>query len=160
MSEKRHMIRQHEPLRVPHGWGEPGRSFVMQLERIFDDIYKQFSIFGTPKKHSDTSTKKVYTYELPGGLLITTIRKKVTVDITSTSGNNYYATVGGEPFPIPYAEPPVVVHGTSKDETSAWALGNTTPTTSVTGSMYIVRGTSVSNKTIWVQWIAVGYKGG
>lgn len=36
-------IKQHEPLRVPDGWGQQERRFVLQLEDLFDDIYKSFS---------------------------------------------------------------------------------------------------------------------
>ena len=35
-------VRGREPLRVPHGWTDQSRSLVVQLERIFDDIYKRF----------------------------------------------------------------------------------------------------------------------
>lgn len=31
--------RQHEPLRIPENWRGQDRSFVMQLERLLDDIY-------------------------------------------------------------------------------------------------------------------------
>lgn len=33
------MKRQHEPLRVPSHWKDQDRSFVLQLDRILDDIY-------------------------------------------------------------------------------------------------------------------------
>lgn len=33
--------RQREPLRVPEGWSGQNRSFVVQLERVLDDIYAQ-----------------------------------------------------------------------------------------------------------------------
>lgn len=35
----RTVIRQHEPLRVPDGWKEQDRTFVIQLERLIDEIY-------------------------------------------------------------------------------------------------------------------------
>jgi len=35
-------IPQHEPLRVPQGWEGQNRAFVIQLERILNDIYKHF----------------------------------------------------------------------------------------------------------------------
>lgn len=34
--------RGHEPLRVPQGWREQERAFVIQLERILTDIYQRF----------------------------------------------------------------------------------------------------------------------
>ena len=34
-------VKQHEPLRVPAGWTWQSRDFVIQLERIIDDIYIQ-----------------------------------------------------------------------------------------------------------------------
>ena len=33
------MRRQHEPLRVPDTWRDQSRAFVVQLERLLDDIY-------------------------------------------------------------------------------------------------------------------------
>ena len=35
-------IQQHEPLRVPEGWGQKEKRFVAQLEEILDDIYRRF----------------------------------------------------------------------------------------------------------------------
>lgn len=32
-------IRQHQPLRVPQGWNDQDRSLVIQLERLFDEVY-------------------------------------------------------------------------------------------------------------------------
>ena len=32
-------VRQHEPLRVPYGWKEQDRAFVIQLDRKFDELY-------------------------------------------------------------------------------------------------------------------------
>lgn len=109
--------------------------------------------------HTDTSTKKVYTYEFANGMLVTTIRKKVTVDITSSSGGIYWTSVDGEDFPILYSVQPIVNASTYKSDTNAWVWGNSAPSTSSTGSVYIGRGTSASSKAIWIQWIAVGYKG-
>lgn len=31
--------RQHEPLRVPQRWTDQERTFVIQLERLLDEIY-------------------------------------------------------------------------------------------------------------------------
>lgn len=47
MSEnKRSMIRGHEPLRVPSNWKSEDRAFVVQLERVLDDIYSRFGRIG------------------------------------------------------------------------------------------------------------------
>lgn len=35
-------IQQHEALRVPHGWSGQDKALVIQLERIFTDLYKKF----------------------------------------------------------------------------------------------------------------------
>lgn len=32
-------MRQHQPLRVPNGWKEQDRALVIQLERLFDELY-------------------------------------------------------------------------------------------------------------------------
>jgi len=36
-------IRGHEPLRVPQGWTDQARQFVIQLEHLLEDIYQRFS---------------------------------------------------------------------------------------------------------------------
>ena len=36
-------IQQHEPLRVPKGWGEQERRLIAQLEEILDDLYRRFN---------------------------------------------------------------------------------------------------------------------
>lgn len=36
-------IQQHEPLRVPSGWGQQERAFIAQLEALFDDVYRRFN---------------------------------------------------------------------------------------------------------------------
>lgn len=36
-------IQQHEPLRVPSGWGASEKRFIAQLEEIFDDLYRRFN---------------------------------------------------------------------------------------------------------------------
>lgn len=33
------MKRQHEPLRVPENWKNQDRTFVVQLERLLDELY-------------------------------------------------------------------------------------------------------------------------
>lgn len=42
MSSKYSTIQQHEPLRVPEGWGAKEKRFVAQLEEILDDLYRRF----------------------------------------------------------------------------------------------------------------------
>ena len=42
MKKNKSVIPQHEPLRVPQGWNNEDRGFVIQLERIHDDIYRHF----------------------------------------------------------------------------------------------------------------------
>lgn len=34
-------VRQHEPLRVPEHWKGQDRSFVIQINRLLDEIYAQ-----------------------------------------------------------------------------------------------------------------------
>lgn len=42
MSERRRPTqRQHEPLRIPAGWNEEERRFVMQLEEILDNLFQK-----------------------------------------------------------------------------------------------------------------------
>ena len=35
-------VKHHETLRVPQGWKEQEKAFVIQLERILDDIYAKY----------------------------------------------------------------------------------------------------------------------
>ncbi len=35
-------VHQHDTLRVPSGWNDQARAFVVQLEGILDDLYKRF----------------------------------------------------------------------------------------------------------------------
>lgn len=35
-------MKQHEPIRVPQGWTGQNRALIIQLERLFDDLYKRF----------------------------------------------------------------------------------------------------------------------
>ena len=43
---KYNTIKQHEQLRVPDGWKDKDKALVIQLERVFDDIYKRFGRLG------------------------------------------------------------------------------------------------------------------
>lgn len=36
-------IQQHEPLRVPEGWGTQEKRFIAQLEELLDDLYRRFN---------------------------------------------------------------------------------------------------------------------
>lgn len=42
MADKYSTIQQHQPLRVPESFGSQGKMFVVQLDEIFDDIYRRF----------------------------------------------------------------------------------------------------------------------
>ena len=42
MARTYNTIQQHDPIRVPSNWAGQERTFVAQLEQIFDDIYKRF----------------------------------------------------------------------------------------------------------------------
>jgi ribosome-associated translation inhibitor RaiA len=35
---------QHQPLRVPKGWTDQAASLVMQIDSLFDDIYRQIAL--------------------------------------------------------------------------------------------------------------------
>lgn len=42
MADKYSTIQQHQPLRVPTSFDKQGRALIVQLDEIFDDIYKRF----------------------------------------------------------------------------------------------------------------------
>ena len=41
MAQQSKQIRQHDPLRVPERWQGQERAFVIQMERLLDEIYAQ-----------------------------------------------------------------------------------------------------------------------
>ena len=41
-TQQRKSLHGHEPLRIPAGWTGQDRSFVIQLERLLDDLYRRF----------------------------------------------------------------------------------------------------------------------
>jgi hypothetical protein len=42
MADKYSTIKQHQPLRTPSGWNKEEKTLIVQLEEIFDDIYRRF----------------------------------------------------------------------------------------------------------------------
>lgn len=42
MADKYSTIQQHQPLRVPRGWGKQEKALIVQLDEVFDDIYRRF----------------------------------------------------------------------------------------------------------------------
>lgn len=46
---------QHEPLRVPSHWKTEDRAFVIQLERILDDIYQRLANLQEAQEQTDQS---------------------------------------------------------------------------------------------------------
>ena len=38
---KAQQISQHPPLRIPQGWKDQDAQLVMQIESLFDDVYRQ-----------------------------------------------------------------------------------------------------------------------
>lgn len=42
MADKYSTIQQHQPLRVPESFGSQGKMLIVQLDEIFDDIYRRF----------------------------------------------------------------------------------------------------------------------
>ena len=73
-------IRQHQPLRIPQGWTEQDRALVIQLERLFDEVYaitsKLRDTMVTDVEFNDTS--HYLTQEIGG--VISEIVKIATLD--------------------------------------------------------------------------------
>ena len=42
MADKYSTIQQHQPLRVPSGWDRQEKALIVQLDEVFDDIYRRF----------------------------------------------------------------------------------------------------------------------
>ena len=62
-------IRQHQPLRVPNGWKDQERSLVIQLERLFEELFTLTS------RHEDLMVT---------GIVYDTSTHKLTVTINGT----------------------------------------------------------------------------
>lgn len=113
---------------------------------------------GKTTTHSGTSTTNIKrTWELPGGLLITSIHKEVTVDITNTSGSIYYGTISAETWPVAYSARPIVLAFVNGSETNCWVWGNARQSTTSTGTFFVARGTSASQKKVWINILGIGY---
>lgn len=82
------MIRQHETLRVPQGWTEQDKALVIQLTRVFDDIYKQYGHL----EWDDLGEKlREYLTEMSEGMVTAVTwdgtNKKLTVTINSSTSD-------------------------------------------------------------------------
>ena len=56
MSNKPVTVMQHEPVRVPQGWNEQDKSMITQLNRLLDEVFKQFR--GASGSHDGMMTKE------------------------------------------------------------------------------------------------------
>ena len=52
---KAQRISQHEPLRIPQGWQGQNAQLVMQIERLFDDVYRQLQLIKKKLKELEDS---------------------------------------------------------------------------------------------------------
>lgn len=52
-------VRQHEPLRVPDGWSGQSRAFVIQLERLLDDVYAKLGKAQTAEKQLSETLEEI-----------------------------------------------------------------------------------------------------
>ena len=82
MSDNKAMIPQHEPLRVPQGWTDQARAFVMQLERIFNDIYKRFRNLTVKTEELDSSLTPIGTVK-DGTFTTTTVASETNTTLCS-----------------------------------------------------------------------------
>ena len=57
------MKRQHEPLRVPEYWKGQDRTFVVQLDRMLDEIYRELGKLTTLSEELEALTERVTALE-------------------------------------------------------------------------------------------------
>ena len=135
--------------------------------QLFEDIYFRdaaghpCSVQQIPYKSEsgwDDEEQKIYTF--PNGFMVITIKKLFDVDITSTSGSIYWTSIDAQQFDEEFQEPPHVFVCTHQGTTNAWVWGRSHPTTTTTGSVFVARGNKAEDKTLWVEWLAVGWKKG
>ena len=144
---------------LPRSWETDNdlKNFGIRINQRINEIESKFK----ETIHSNTSTLIKRSYTFPGDILICVVKKRVTVSITSESGGFYYGTVDADTWPVKFSETPVTsvqtigVSGT--DGTNAFVWGSSSgPSKTSTGQVYVARGTSVSSKKIWIQWIGIG----
>ena len=88
MADKYSMIRQHQPLRTPAGWSGQEKAFIVQLEEIFDDIYRKFGRLGMndmDKKFRVTIDGK---YDIVSGI-------EINENGIEVSGSKYVSIISG-----------------------------------------------------------------
>ena len=53
-------MKQHQPLRTPKGWKDQDATLVMQIDRLFDEVYR---LIGQIEKKVDELDKRVKALE-------------------------------------------------------------------------------------------------
>lgn len=53
MSDTKRRMTHHETVHVPRGWKEQDKALIIQLNRIFDDVYNKISLLTEAQKESD-----------------------------------------------------------------------------------------------------------
>lgn len=112
---------------------------------------------GVKTIHESDSDKKVVTYQFPGGLLITTMQRQVTMAMTEQVGQVYQASISGFSWPISYASTPTVIYDTHSVNGNCWSWGSGTASTTSTGGVYFARPTSRATVIVWLDIIGIGY---
>jgi len=56
MADKYSTIQQHQPLRTPSGWDKQEKALVVQLDEVFDDIYRRFGRLSINDFNKETRT--------------------------------------------------------------------------------------------------------
>jgi hypothetical protein len=96
MATRYSTIKQHQDLRIPEGWSKQERALIVQLEEVFDDIYRRFGRL-TAKDLGDELTEKIDSiddkYEIVSDVIISELG--VTVQ-----GNRYVHVLSGATFSV------------------------------------------------------------
>ena len=127
------MIRQHETLRVPHGWQGQDKALVIQLERVLNDLYRIFS-------NLDESVVTNVTYDAQTQKLTVTING-ITEDVVSV------ATLDGN-GKIPASQLPSYV-----DDLEEYDTLSDFPATGEADKIYVARDTGFTYRWSGTQYV-------
>lgn len=96
MATRYSTIKQHQDLRIPEGWSKQERALIVQLEEVFDDIYRRFGRL-TAKDLGNELTEKIDSiddkYEIVSDVIISEYGVEV-------RGNRYVHVLSGAKFSV------------------------------------------------------------
>lgn len=149
-----------EPLRIPQAWKDQARAFVIQLERILDDVYNRLVGDRIPLSDKDNRTiadvvrNEVFPIER-GTRITSAVNFNDLLDVGIYSFPLTNTVVSSTNKPCDYAGKLVVYDGTgeNKDMSETWAY-RIQEFHDIYGRIYIrTVATSSSTTKVWSSWV-------